>query len=293
MRRVEIRRADVLLGLVAAAGCIPLFAAYGPFDGVPAVILAATLSWALASLGALFVVSIACRRLAAAVVITAGLLTHTAFMAPLAVGTEPPGSQATVVMTANLRFGLADAAAIVDHVRRRHVDILALQELTPEAVGRLSSAGLDAEMTHSLVDAGPDASGTGLWSTRPLTRAPAWPTSKNSTAGVAVLAGREVTLMVLHPSPPGVGKRFSWHRDFALLRAAAETDPHAARTVLLGDLNASVHHAQLRELMADRWRDAAEVSGEGIVRTWSPGPAVPALVDLDHVLVPPRVAYAT
>lgn len=289
MRLLEIRRPDVALTIMVGAGCMPLLAAYGPFDSVPAVVLAALLSWALVSLGALLVVAIAWRRVLPAGVTAIALLAHAAFLGPLVVGTEPSGSQSTVVMTANLRLGRADAEAVVNHVRARHVEILALQELTPEAVEWLRAAGLDSVLPHSLVDAGAGSSGTGLWASRPLTRAPAWPTSKNSTAGVTIIGGRAVTLMVLHPSPPGVGKRFTWHRDFAMLRDAADRDPDAARTVVLGDLNASVHHAQLRALMAERWRDAAEVSGAGIVRTWSPSPSLPALVDLDHVLVPPGV----
>ena len=44
--------------------------------------------------------------------------------------------------TLNCRFGRADPRAIVDLVRRRHVDVLALQELTTPMVAGLDAAGL-------------------------------------------------------------------------------------------------------------------------------------------------------
>jgi hypothetical protein len=46
-------------------------------------------------------------------------------------------------MSANLRYGRADAGAVVC-MARDHADILAVQELTPEKADLMSAAGVDA-----------------------------------------------------------------------------------------------------------------------------------------------------
>lgn len=279
------------VGLVGAVFvvCVPALAAYGPFGSWPAIVLAALLPWAPVGLAALLVIVAVQRRRIPAALTALALLVHAALLAPLAVGTEPGASAPVVVMTANLRFGLADAERLVERVRASRVDVLGLQELTPEAVRSLHAAGLDAVLPYSLIDSATSSAGTGLWAARPLTRAPAWPSRNRSTAGAITIGGHEAIVQVLHPVPPDPLRGSAWHRDYALLRSAARDDPLADRTVLLGDMNASVHHAELRGLMGRQWRDAGEVAGSGMVRTWSPVPSMPALFDLDHVLVPTGV----
>src|SRR4051812_35058769 len=55
------------------------------------------------------------------------------------------------VATVSLRLGLVPAESVLDLVRRHAVDILAVQELTPEAEQRLRAAGLDDLLPHSRV----------------------------------------------------------------------------------------------------------------------------------------------
>ena len=66
-------------------------------------------------------------------------------------GTDRPGASADGViraMTLNCRYGRADAENIVRLVRERHIDVLALEELTDELVERLSHAGLNALLPY-------------------------------------------------------------------------------------------------------------------------------------------------
>jgi endonuclease/exonuclease/phosphatase family metal-dependent hydrolase len=60
--------------------------------------------------------------------------------------------------------------------------------------------------------------------------------------------------------------------------------------VLLGDFNATLDHGGLRELIATGYRDAAEVTGQGLVGTWGPydGDRIPPVV-IDHVLADRRI----
>ena len=74
-----------------------------------------------------------------------------------------------VVMTINAYIGRADPGAIVDLVRDQRVDLLAVQELTPDLRQRLHDAGLDQLLPACDALAGDGASGTGVWSRYPIT----------------------------------------------------------------------------------------------------------------------------
>lgn len=68
------------------------------------------------------------------------------------------------VMTANLRFGRADARAVVALARRERVDLLALVELSPSLRARLNAAGLDRLLPHGFDRSAPGASGAAVFS---------------------------------------------------------------------------------------------------------------------------------
>jgi hypothetical protein len=59
-----------------------------------------------------------------------------------------PGGTDLRVMTANLQFGRADPDAVVAAVGEQRVDLLALEELTPQARSGLRRAGLDRLLPH-------------------------------------------------------------------------------------------------------------------------------------------------
>jgi hypothetical protein len=62
---------------------------------------------------------------------------------------EAAGTTSTLVaMTVNAEVGGADAHEILALVRERHVDLLVVEEYTPELATRLSAAGLDGLLPH-------------------------------------------------------------------------------------------------------------------------------------------------
>ena len=167
--------------------------------------------------------------------------------------------------------------------------MLAVQELTVEAERRLEAAGLGTTLPFKVIDPGGSASGTGLWATRPLERLAPWEMTFRSSAASLDVAGRRVVVRSVHPFPPRWTDDGRWRTDLTALRTSAVGDDDLEVTVLLGDLNATLHHRELRRVLAGGgWRDAAEIVGAGVVRTWSPRPGVPPLLHLDHVLVPQR-----
>src|SRR5690242_10593250 len=125
-----------------AAWC--LVRVFGLERGTPFVQLVAATPYAAGGALAVLPLMAAMRRwpALAATTLTATVLLACVLPRGFADGGEPTAGPALRVMTVNMLKGTADAAAIVELVRAHRVDLLALQELTPEAENRLDAAGL-------------------------------------------------------------------------------------------------------------------------------------------------------
>lgn len=269
----------------SALGMLLLWRVSGVLGGLPGVVLLAV--WPYLLLGAPLVplIALVLRRWVAGSVAVVLVLVMAATVAPRALS-EPDDTVGVTlrVLTVNLYYGEADAVQVVDLVQRQQVDVLSLQELTPEAVAGLEDAGVGALMPHSVLDPRPGASGSGLYSRLPLTERPPLPGTQFAMprARVAPLPNATVDLVTVHLFPPArrstVG---TWRREAAQLPAVSR---EVTCTVLAGDFNATLDHPPLRTLLGTGYRDAAEVVGQGLTPTWSnPGLAPP--LTLDHVLV--------
>lgn len=254
------QRGTWVLGIAALSG-------YSPYPLFALLVLV----WALRQWAALLV----CVLLLAAQAVT---------MAPLYAGDGDPaaGRPRLRVMSVNLLFGGADTAQVVRLVQQHHIDVLALEELSPGAVVGLERAGLRALLPYAVNRAATGPQGTGVWSRLPVNDVPVRQLRFNSCAVDIQVGGRVVRVRAVHPVPPIPASK--WRRDLGILRAELKDDV-GVQTLILGDLNASVHHRDLRHLMGGRWRDAAEADGAGLVRTWTPRLGTPSLLDLDHVLI--------
>lgn len=191
------------------------------------------------------------------------------------------------LLTVNARGGAADPAALLRVVRRHDVDVLVVQELTPQMVSRLAAAGLAQWLPFSHADPRPGSRGTGLWARWPLTPLPPVPglTSAAPRARIDPPGGQPVTLTAVHSRAPVGGHADIWQRELALIRQtlAAVDEPQ----VVAGDFNASRDHRPFRDLLAAGFLDCAD---SGQRRSW-PGftwPAnrrmLPVIMRLDHVL---------
>ncbi len=216
---------------------------------------------------------------------------------PRAVGSDP--AQATsgttlTIMSANLRFGGADAQSIVDLVRAARVDVLAVQEYTPEVELRLLDVGLADLLPYreSHPDDGPF--GSAIFARVPLTdggvRKAAQGTYDQAHATITVPGTEPIVIESVHPVPPiDPGQTVEW-RDG--LRNQAPADAPGPRRILAGDFNASLDHREFRALLGTGYRDAAAEVGAGLTATWPYyGPRSPLTprITLDHVLVPAGV----
>jgi endonuclease/exonuclease/phosphatase (EEP) superfamily protein YafD len=193
------------------------------------------------------------------------------------------------VLTANLHYGDGDADELVALVRAEDVDLLSVQELTPKAQEKLEAANLGDLLPHRAADPDTGASGTALYARYPL-------------SGVELRKGRggfampfatlevpqapPVEVMAIHPLPPvGSSQVSDWERDLSDLPGA---DPGETIRILAGDFNATLDHAELRDLIASGYSDAADAVGSALVPTW-PRPIHTLPITIDHVLADERV----
>ncbi|MDA3648563.1 endonuclease/exonuclease/phosphatase family protein [Saccharopolyspora indica] len=202
--------------------------------------------------------------------------------------TTPAQGAALRVLSVNAYFGQADAEAVVELVRRHEVDVLSLQELTPELVDRLDRAGLAAELPHRVFRAGPKADGSGIAARYPLRELDLVPES--TLAQPSALLDRPgsppVEIVAVHTLyPMGRHTYDVWRREMVEL---GQLPLNGTPRVLVGDFNATLDHARLGDLIGRGYTDAAAATGSGLSATWPAG-WFPPPVAIDHVLTTPEI----
>jgi len=222
--------------------------------------------------------------LAAAVAVAA---LFAAIVLPRALGDGQPartGPQLRI-LTANLRFGAAGDASLVDLVRRTGADVLSVQEFTPDAADRLDEAGLERLLPYRVIDPRSGPEGSGLYARYPLTQLPdRGPTTfAMVSATLAVPGTAPVRLTAAHPPAPLGRDAPRWRHDIGEIPPAT---PHGQVGIVAGDFNATLDHEPLRRLLGDGFTDAADATGQGLVPTFRPWPPI----TIDHVLADKRCA---
>ncbi|AGB25954.1 hypothetical protein Mycsm_05782 [Mycobacterium sp. JS623] len=193
------------------------------------------------------------------------------------------------VITANLRYGLADPDNLV-RLAETQADVLAFQELTPKAVDRLSEAGLDAVFRYRWLEPRRGASGVGLWS-----RFPVHDTRRIDGYSMAFVSARirvagtstDPNVLVVHLPGPWPQPIDDWRRDLDRLPATLEEFAQRAgggAVIVAGDLNSTIDMRPFRGLLRNGYRDAAEQSGAGIKPTFPADWRLPPFVAIDHIL---------
>ncbi|MFD8598207.1 endonuclease/exonuclease/phosphatase family protein [Kitasatospora sp. NPDC059646] len=198
----------------------------------------------------------------------------------------PAGAPRLRLATSNAYLGGISPQAPVDLVRAQRVDALAVEELSESAAAALDAAGIRTLLPHREMAQGTD---TAIYTRLPVTGAadPAWPTT-NVTVEVG---GRPVVLVAVHTYYP-LGDARKWAAGMRALRDAAPG--RTGNAVLLGDFNATLDHAPMRDLLATGLSDSHAELGAGLFPTWPEHnrdlPFLPPLIQIDHVLHGERLA---
>jgi endonuclease/exonuclease/phosphatase family metal-dependent hydrolase len=267
-----------LLGLEAGYPLVPLMA-FTPYIAIVALIVA--------------IVAGALRELLAGSVALIAFIVLAVIVLPRAFSngvSAPPDGVPLKVMTANLELGEADPDGLVELVREEEPDVLAVQELTPDATEGLRGAGLLEELPERRLPE-PGASGNGLYSRHSLRGAGAEATSSAGflvpRATIRVPGGGTVEVVSVHAAPPRAGEVDEWESD---LRSLPSATPGEMLRVLAGDFNATLDHAELRDVLDSGYEDAADADGAALTPTWPVGRVIPPPLTVDHVLADERIA---
>lgn len=194
------------------------------------------------------------------------------------------------VMTLNCRYGRADAAAIVDAVRSRGIDVLALQEVSDDLVARLDAAGVADLLPYRRSGEAKENDNGGynmiFAAYEPVTSeasAVAIPAADVPSLVIRLRDSHDVTLASAHPKSPMRGCR-EWSAGIiGLGELAKRAKRDGTIAVVLGDLNSGTDHPSFRALLAHGFRDASLAQGKGPNLTfprWLPWPRI----ELDHIL---------
>jgi len=193
------------------------------------------------------------------------------------------------VISANIYEGMADPDHLVRSAQAQ-ADVIAFQELTPQAVDRLSRAGLDATFPYRWLDARGDSRGVGMWSRFPI-EAPrriggytfAFLTAQIRVTGVSP----DPTVVVAHLPGPWPYPIDDWRRDLDRLPATLSEigeQAGAGCVIVAGDVNSTTDMRPFRGLLRNGYRDAAQQSGAGFRPTFPANSLLPPLIAIDHVL---------
>jgi len=276
---VAVWAASRLLGVERGFPLVPLMA-YTPYVAVTALLVMG--------------VCVALRNWAAAVVSFLATACLAAAVLPRAVGSSRPvaaGEVELAVLSTNVHHGTADPEMLIALVERRRPDVLSIQELTPGFASKLEQAGIGRALPNKALSVRPAASGGGLYTRLPLRRLPEpQPFAfRMPRAELKLGGGRRVRVVDVHPYPPDVGQVGRWR---AGLESLPSSGPGEAPWILAGDFNATLDHAEFRDLLDRGYRDAADVSGMGLTATWpASGSRLPP-VTIDHVLADRRLGIA-
>lgn len=235
-------------------------------------------------------------------------------MAAPAHATEQEKPTGLTVMTLNCRYGRADPTAIIDAVRRYHVDVLALQEASAGLEQSLIDARLILDLPYHAAGAPTknDNGGFNMIWTRdvPTTLKPNTIDLEAAAAPGAVVKVGDQSVLVAsaHPKSPHRGGQY-WGYGIAHLseflgytgltkpaipeHVPAAVDPITPRpdehiadsVVVMGDLNSSLDIPSFRSLLNAGFIDSSLETHSGMHLTFPTSwPVVPRVLELDHVL---------
>lgn len=275
----------MLAALTLVAVLIPVVARLFGCEAGPLAIAVSLMPWVTLACVVPIVLALVARSWWLVAASAAVLALCVAWSVPMFTGQHAGGDEALRVASINMTFGEAAADEVVRLVQENHVDVLAVQEVTPEAVVALKVAGLEKVLPFSVDASEPGFKGTALWSRTPLRNTESLDgfVSRAVRGTVDVVGGRSLDVFAVHPAAPGPRAHLAWDADLARLTAllAAQDGP----TLVVGDLNTTRDHKAFRALEGLGFADAADQAGAGFLPTFPQGRGPLPFVAIDHALM--------
>jgi endonuclease/exonuclease/phosphatase (EEP) superfamily protein YafD len=225
-------------------------------------------------------------------VVVVGLGLHAWWLSPQFIGSRAaPDEDARrlQVMSMNLLRGQAELSTVLETAALEQVDVLVLQEITPEALSELEEFGLTTAFPYRAGAAEDGVKGTMAFATHRIRGAEKLETGFGSWSFDVVLPDGPLRMYAVHTRPP-YDDAMGWRTDLATIAKAAEGDRDL--DLIVGDLNATPDHEEFRAFIDIDFRSASERVNAGWQPTWPEhgeksvfGFPLPRIVQIDHVLV--------
>lgn len=208
----------------------------------------------------------------------------------------PPGSAKETrphievrVVTANLRYGLADAEFLVD-LARANADLISVQELTLPEAQRLARSGIGEHFPYSVLLPAEASGGAAIWSRYPIEELGLKrPEVGMITARLRIPGVRlDPVFANVHIGAPFATPFDKWRATMALLGHTLDelrSTADGATVIVAGDFNATPDIENYRQLLADGYADAVQQSGAGFDPTFPSDRWYPPSIPIDHVLL--------
>ncbi|WP_327114332.1 endonuclease/exonuclease/phosphatase family protein [Nocardia sp. NBC_01730] len=268
-----------------AAGAVGIVLHFGAWQRRWLVVVASGASYLM--IGAvvglvLFLIARRWRSAAVAGVLAAATL-WTLVPAFVPEGRATSGTQLTV-MQSNLLFGGADPVAVVRAVRENRIDVLTVDELTDQAIERLTIAGIQEDLPYHYTEPTPTGGGgTGIYSRYPLRDTTKYVgfILNNVSATMDHPERGPITVFALHPVPPLAFK--AWTAEMRRVREIL--DARTGPAIVGADFNATRDHAAYRDLLRGRFASAADQTGAGLLPTFPNDRGWGPVIGIDHILL--------
>ncbi len=282
-----------LLGWIATASIGFVAASQGlGFTWIPAM-------WALQALtplvlGAalpLAVVALIARRRAMAMVNVGALVALAWLVAPVVnhddAGTPGRDARRLTVVSGNVYYRTDRPSEIAESLLDLDADVIAMTEFSAPVEDAFER--LDGGRRYPFVAARTpgDRNGVAVYSRYPIVGSTIAPLGQGLAVDVVLdVDGVATRVVAVHPLPGTDGVSLeAWSSDLRAIGGIADPDTDGARTMIVGDFNATRWHPAFRDVLRRGWRDAHEVLGAGWSRSWPTGGRLPPLVRIDHALV--------
>lgn len=298
MKVSRVVRTVLAWGVVAPSVAWTVFRRLELESGYPLVPLVAFSSYLAVAAVIPVIVALLLRRPFAAAVGALAAVLLLWDIAPRVLAEDPPAGRTPVrIMSLNLLTGIASPGAVVALAEREEVDIIALQELTPEAIERLDASGLGRRFPLRELRPVRGSRGSGIYASSairleplPDFRAREERVFRTARADLGVAGAAPFEMLSIHLNSPKTDPAVrAWEGDFAALPPAT---PKGPLRMLVGDFNATLDHRVFRELLDKGYRDAAEVAGAGLEPTREADERLPLPTTIDHVVVDERIGVA-
>jgi endonuclease/exonuclease/phosphatase (EEP) superfamily protein YafD len=189
----------------------------------------------------------------------------------------------------NVFAGNPEKARVLAYLRSTDADLFFLMEVDADWAAVLSEFA--ATHPHHLLWPREDNFGLALFSRVPLQSLEVLHTSERGTPSIRARlthAGRELTILGVHPPPP-LGAQMSQIRDTQLADTAALVASLDAPVLVVGDLNATPWSNGLRIL-----RDGSTLDDHSADPSWTPtwNAWTPLAIPIDLALTTPPLAVA-